>query len=115
MFRSHQDSSARSATSTLVFFMGGFAVKNLPAVQERCRFLKIPWSRKWQPTPAVLPEKSHGWRSLVGYCPWGVTKESGPYLATQAATFFITFYLSLTYLLPQNPQLKKERKESAGY
>ena len=26
---------------------------------------------KWQPTPVVLPGKSHGQRSLVGYSPWG--------------------------------------------
>ena len=32
---------------------------------------KIPWRRKWQPTPVLLPGKSHGWRSLVGYSPWG--------------------------------------------
>ena len=25
---------------------------------------KIPWSRKWQPTPALLPGKSHAQRSL---------------------------------------------------
>ena len=31
----------------------------------------IPWRRKWQPTPVVLPGKSHGRRSLVGYSPWG--------------------------------------------
>ena len=31
---------------------------------------KIPWSRKWQPTPVSLPEKLHGHRSLVGYTPW---------------------------------------------
>ena len=31
--------------------------------------------RQWQPTPAFLPGKSHGWRSLVGYSPWG-RKES---------------------------------------
>ena len=37
---------------------------------------KIPWRRKWQPTPIFLPEKSHGQRSLVGYSPWG-HKESG--------------------------------------
>ena len=29
------------------------------------------WRRKWQPTPVLLPGKSHGWRSLVGYSPWG--------------------------------------------
>ena len=36
---------------------------------------KIPWRRKWQPTPVFLPGKSHGLRSLVGYSPWG-RKES---------------------------------------
>ena len=29
-----------------------------------------PWTRKWQHTPVVLPEKSHGQRSLAGYSPW---------------------------------------------
>ena len=32
---------------------------------------KIPWRRKWQPTPIVLPGKSHGQRNLPGYSPWG--------------------------------------------
>ena len=32
---------------------------------------KIPWSRKWQPTPVFLPRESHGQRSLVGFSPWG--------------------------------------------
>ena len=43
---------------------------------------KIPWKRKWQPTPVFLPRKSHGQRSLAGYSPGGhrvgydlVTKE----------------------------------------
>ena len=30
-----------------------------------------PWRRQWHPTPVLLPGKSHGWRSLVGYSPWG--------------------------------------------
>ena len=30
---------------------------------------------KWQPTPVLLPGKSHGLRSLAGYSPWG-RKES---------------------------------------
>jgi len=29
------------------------------------------WRRQWQATPVLLPRKSHGWRSLVGYSPWG--------------------------------------------
>ena len=32
---------------------------------------RIPWRRKWQSTPVLLPGKSHGQRSLVGYSPWG--------------------------------------------
>ena len=32
---------------------------------------KIPWRRKWQPTPVFLPGESHGQRSLVGYSLWG--------------------------------------------
>ena len=27
--------------------------------------------RQWQPTPVLLPGKSHGWRVLVGCSPWG--------------------------------------------
>ena len=33
-------------------------------------FWKIPWSRKWQPTPVFLPGESHGQRRLVGHSPW---------------------------------------------
>ena len=29
------------------------------------------WRRTWQLTPVLLPGKSHGQRSLVGYSPWG--------------------------------------------
>ena len=32
--------------------------------------------RQWHPTPVLLPGKSHGRRSLVGYSPWGC-EESG--------------------------------------
>ena len=46
---------------------------------KRCRFnpwvKKMPWRRKWQPTPIFLPVKSHGQRSLVGYSSKG-SKES---------------------------------------
>ena len=30
------------------------------------------WRRKWQPSQVFLPGKSKGWRSLVGYSPWGL-------------------------------------------
>ena len=32
---------------------------------------KFPFRKKWKPTPAFLPGKSHRQRSLVGYSPWG--------------------------------------------
>ena len=32
------------------------------------------WRRKWKPTPVLLPGKSHGWRSLIGYTVRGVAK-----------------------------------------
>ena len=49
-------------------------VKTLPAMQEtwvRSLGQEDPWRRKWQPTPVFLNGKSHGWRSLAGYSPWG--------------------------------------------
>ena len=58
-----------------VRFPGGASGKE-PACPCRRRGLdpwvrKIPWRRKWQPTPIFSPEKSHGQRSQVGYTPWG--------------------------------------------
>ena len=55
-------------------FPGGSEIKNPPAnTGERfCPWIrKIPWRRKWQPTPVFLPGKSHGQRRLVGYGSWG--------------------------------------------
>ena len=50
-------------------------VKNLPANAGNHGFNlwvgKIPWRRKWQPTPVFLPGKSHGQRSLACYSQWG--------------------------------------------
>ena len=48
-------------------------VKNLPANAGDARDVglipgvrKIPWSRKWHPTPVFLPGKFHEQRILVG-------------------------------------------------
>jgi len=35
---------------------------------------KIPWRRKWQPTPVFLPGESHGQRSLIGYTVHGIAR-----------------------------------------
>ena len=51
------------------------AVKNLLAnagdIRDTGSIRKMPWRRKWQPTPVFLPRESHGQWSLVGYNPWG--------------------------------------------
>ena len=57
-------------------FLGGTNGKE-PACQcRRCKRRgfslwvgKIPWRRKWQPTPVFLPAESRGQRSLAGYSP----------------------------------------------
>ena len=60
---------------------GGLATKNPPANAEdagsipvRSLSRKIPWRRKWQPTPVFLLGKCHEQRSLVGYSLWGCKK-----------------------------------------
>ena len=54
-------------------FSGGSGVKNLPMqeIQFDPCVGKIPWRRKWQPTPVLLPGKSHGQKGLVSCSPWG--------------------------------------------
>ena len=67
-------------------------VKNLPSMWETgfdpC-VRKIPWRRKWQPTPVLLHGRFHGRRSLVGYSPWG-HKES--YTIEQLHFMYSTHY-----------------------
>ena len=36
-----------------------------------CVQIGLTRRRQWQPTPALLPGKSHGRRRLVGFSPWG--------------------------------------------
>ena len=67
-------------SSSVKGFSGGLSGKETDwqgRSQRKHRFdpwvSKIPWRRKWQPTPVSLPGKSHGQRSLAGYS-CGVTK-----------------------------------------
>ena len=52
-------------------------IKNPPANAGNMRrgfdpwVRKIPWRKKWQPTPVFLPGDPRGQRSLVVYSPWG--------------------------------------------
>ena len=61
--------------SFITCFPGGTSSKESTCPCRKYRFdpwvWKIPWNRKWHPTPVFLPGKSHGQRSLVGYSSWG--------------------------------------------
>ena len=62
---------------------------------------KIPWRRKWQPTPVFLPGESDGQRSLAGYSPRG-HKESETMTASEQQRHVTTLALRITgrlYLL----------------
>ena len=50
---------------------------------------KIPWRRKWQPTPVFLPGRSHGQRSLVGYSPWSCKEVRYDWMTKQQAKKWI--------------------------
>ena len=56
-----------------VNFAGDSKVKNLPANAGDVSLIrgvrKIPWMKKWRPTPGLLPGESHGQSNLLS--PWG--------------------------------------------
>jgi len=64
---------------------------------RRCGFNrwvgKIPWRRKWQPTPVFLPGKSHEQGRLVGYRQW--CQKTWHDLATKPPWPFLTFEVNL--------------------
>ena len=71
---------------------------NEPACQcRRCGFNpwvgKIPWRRKWQPSPEFLAGKSHGQKELAGYSPWS-HKESA---MTEHARMLSSYCPSLSW------------------
>ena len=76
--------------------------KNLPAmpetpVQSLGQVGKVPWRRKWLPTPVFLPGKFHGERVLAGYSPWGsrepdMTERLTMVFFLKFVTFLYCFY-----------------------
>ena len=105
----------------LPYHAGAQTVKHLPTVQEtqvqslgqedllekgmathssilaphpKKRGLKeIFWRRKWQSTPVLLPGKFHGWRSLVGYSPWGRKESDTTSLSCCEVNFYYYFHI----------------------
>ena len=70
---------------------------------------KIPWRRKWQPTPVFLPREFEGQRSLVGYGPWGL-KESD---TTEQLTLSPSDWPTRAYV-PKLPQEEMGRRGRRG-
>ena len=87
----------------------------------------IPWRRERQPTPVFLPGKSHGWRSLAGYSPWG-PKESDmterlhflffhflqSLLNVLQYCFFFMFWFWACEILAPQPRIKPTSPTLAG-
>ena len=67
---------------------------------------KTPWRRKWQPTPVLLPWKSHGWRSLVQATIHGVAKSR----ARLSGFTYADMSLSTLTLLPYYPGIYSSDK-----
>ena len=83
---------AKSQTPLSDFTSLHFSSKKSTCQCWRCRFnpwvRKIPWRRKWQPTPIFLPGKSHRQGSLASYSPWG-HKRVGHNLVTKQQQCYI--------------------------
>ena len=89
------DTTERLSTHTLIFGLPRWQDGKESACQCRRRRLdprvgKIPWRRKWQPSPVFLPGKSQGQRSLAGYSSWGCKELS----MTERLTFSLFFQAS---------------------
>ena len=91
-------------------FPGGLVVKHSSPVAGDESFIPgfnswlgtVPWRRKHQPTPVFLPGKSHGQRSLVGYCPWGckasdMTEQLSTHTISSTFSFSMKLYPLWTF------------------
>jgi len=57
---------------------------------------KIPWRRKWQPTPVFLPGESHGGAWWSTYSPGGLKKRVGHNLATKTKEYYTVHFKMVT-------------------
>ena len=71
-------------------------------------FGKIPWRRKWQPTPVFLPGKSHGQRNLVIYSPWCLKEPDTTSTTTTASDLCQEkmYKVKLVYMCHLKPKLQ---------
>ena len=72
-----------------------------------------PQRRQWHPTSVLLPGKSHGLRSLVGYCPWG-HKESDTTERLHFSLSLLVITLNINGLSSSNDRIFfKKRKQTS--
>ena len=69
----------RGTPRTFRGFLDGSVLKRVCLQCGRPGLEKIPWRRKWQPTPVFLLGEFHGQRSLEGYSPWSHKQSSKRY------------------------------------
>ena len=77
---------------------------SLLAQMVKCPWVrKLPWRRKWQPTPVPSPGKSHGRRSLVASrSPWGCKELD--------TTEQLHFHFQYIYFLKRKPTYRISRE-----
>ena len=83
-------------------FLEAQMVKNLPPMQESWvqSLGQEDLQKGMQPTPAFLPGKSHGQRSLVGYSPWGQQRVKHNWV-TNTFTFHFRQWIKNELLIPK--------------
>ena len=59
---------------------------------------KIPWRRKWQPTPVFLLRESHRQGSMVGYSPGGRKESNMTEKTLHSTTQFLVVRTYILYL-----------------
>ena len=78
-------------TSLFWHFLSFLIIYIILNFQNFTKCQDILWRKRWQPTPVLLPGKSHGQRSLVGCSPWGCEESD-----TTDTTERLPFHFSLS-------------------
>ena len=71
---------------------------------------KLPWRRKWQPTPVFMPGKCFGWRSLVIHRIWkelDMTEQLNNSYIYVCVCVCIYIYSIYMYTIPKEGNAKK--------
>ena len=90
--------TARRYNQSILKMSPGYSLEGL-MVKLQLQYFGHLRRRKWQPTPVLLPGKSHGRRSVAGYSPWG-RKESDTTERLHFTSLHLSWLMSLVYTVP---------------